>query len=374
MSERVLALVGAGHAHLYLLRQAASYRAAGVRVVLIDPGDFWYSGLATGMLAGRNEADDDRIDIAALCRACGVERMAARVTRIDVPQSLLELEHGSSLRFDRLSLNLGSVVSMPPWADASRCWTVKPIPQLLELRERLRETMRRERRCPPVVVAGGGVTGLEVAAAITALAQREHCAPRVTLAGRDSVLGAQLPPPARAALLRHLQGRGVTCEARTQLVAQDAEAVTDDRGRRHACSELVVATGLHAHPLTQTLGLAADPEGGLHVDATLRSAVHPHIFATGDCAHFLPRPLPKVGVYGVRAAPVLHRNLLASFAGEALRDYSPQKRYLAILNLGDGRGLAVLDRLWWMGGVSQRLKDSIDRRFMSRCRYAPQRD
>ncbi|QTF91052.1 MAG: hypothetical protein J5F18_11225, partial [Halomonas sp. BM-2019] len=46
-----LLLVGAGHAHLHLLRHAAAFE--GAEVMLVDPGGFWYSGRAAGMLSGR---------------------------------------------------------------------------------------------------------------------------------------------------------------------------------------------------------------------------------------------------------------------------------------------------------------------------------
>ena len=45
-------LVGAGHVHLYVAAHAKALVERGARVVLIDPGEFWYSGLATGMLGG----------------------------------------------------------------------------------------------------------------------------------------------------------------------------------------------------------------------------------------------------------------------------------------------------------------------------------
>lgn len=359
-----LALVGAGHAHLYLLTQAEAYRRRNIRVVLIDPGRFWYSGLATGMLSGRNSADEDQLDVAALCRTHGIEHWAGRVRHIDLLKNLLHLDDGLSLGFDRLSLNLGSEVPTPPWVRPISTWTVKPIPRLYELRQHLEQTMKQQRFCPPVVVAGGGVTGIEVAAAIAALARRAGCKPDVTLVGRDPQLAPRLPSAARAALSRHLLARGVRLVLSTALSGQDDDAVFDDAGTRWPCAELVFATGLVAHPLTQTLGLEADPVGGLKVQANLDTPSNHHVFAVGDCAHFLPRPLPKVGVYGVRAAPVLHRNLLASFDGLALEAFKPQERYLSIINLGDGNGLAVHGSLWWRGRISQCLKDGIDQRFM----------
>jgi NADH dehydrogenase FAD-containing subunit len=48
-----LVFVGAGHAHLYTLQRVSKLIAAGAQVTVIAPDDFWYSGLATGMVGGR---------------------------------------------------------------------------------------------------------------------------------------------------------------------------------------------------------------------------------------------------------------------------------------------------------------------------------
>ena len=75
--------------------------------------------------------------------------------------------------------------------------------------------------------------------------------------------------------------------------------------------------------------------------------------------------LPKLGVYGVRQAKYIHANLLASLDGKPLAEYTPQRRHLAILNLGDGAAFATWGPFWWNGRASMWLKDSIDRRFLA---------
>ena len=45
-------MLGAGHAHLYTLKRTADFVRRGFELVLVAPENFWYSGLATGVLAG----------------------------------------------------------------------------------------------------------------------------------------------------------------------------------------------------------------------------------------------------------------------------------------------------------------------------------
>ena len=66
---RKIGLIGGGHAHLHIIANAEKFRLAGLTLTLIDPGDFWYSGMASGLLGGSYKPDNLRIDLAALCKA-----------------------------------------------------------------------------------------------------------------------------------------------------------------------------------------------------------------------------------------------------------------------------------------------------------------
>lgn len=55
----------------------------------------------------------------------------------------------------------------------------------------------------------------------------------------------------------------------------------------------------------------------------LRSPADVRIFAVGDCARFLPSPLPRIGVFGVRQAPSLLQNHVAALAGAQHTEYHP---------------------------------------------------
>jgi NADH dehydrogenase FAD-containing subunit len=102
----------------------------------------------------------------------------------------------------------------------------------------------------------------------------------------------------------------------------------------------------------------------LIVDQHLRSVAAPEVHGAGDCIAFHGRPLPRVGVYAIRQAPVLFHNLMAAAEGTPPEAFRPQRRYLIIMNLGDETGLAVRGRWYWHGKAAFWLKDWIDRRFL----------
>jgi selenide,water dikinase len=107
------------------------------------------------------------------------------------------------------------------------------------------------------------------------------------------------------------------------------------------------------------------------VDAHLRSTSHPTVYAAGDCAHFAPDPTPKAGVYAVRAAPVLARNLAADLAGRQRRAFRPQKDFLKLISMGGKMAVAEKRGLSISGPALWRWKDRIDARFMEKLRDLP---
>jgi NADH dehydrogenase FAD-containing subunit len=358
-------LVGAGHAHLFVAARVEPLVAAGARVVLIEPDEFWYSGLASGMLGGMYEPAEDRLDPRTLIEAHGGEFLRERVDSVDTDARRVRLADGTELAYDLLSINVGSRVPIPfsEAMDDPSVWCVKPISNLWKLRKHL-ETRVRVGEAPRVSVVGGGSTGVEVAANLLALAASHRIPMPVTLITSSDRLVPQAPSRASRTLHQRLSRRGLTIRTHTRIVRREGQTLIAQDDSRIEAETVVLATGLEAHPLVYRTGLPIRGRDGLRVNAKLHSIADTRVFATGDCAALEGHDLPKLGVFGVRQAAYLHANLLASIAGRSMIEYKPQKRYLAILNLGDGTALATWGPFWWNGRASMWLKDRIDRRFL----------
>ncbi|MEE4639777.1 MAG: FAD-dependent oxidoreductase [Wenzhouxiangella sp.] len=354
-------LVGAGHAHLEVAREARRFSAIGVELVLVDPGCFWYSGMATGMLAGMYSPEQDQLDPRALVTARGGRFIEGQVVSVNRRDRTITLKDGETIDYDFLSFNVGSEVATD-LDQKARLSTVKPIPDLYRLRQRIvKWTSDRPLR---LVVAGGGPTGSEISACLRALAQRNRINAEVSLVAASDSLLDRAPSGAGRRLNRELARRGIRVRLGERVTGHDHAKIMTDSGTELPFDELVVATGLQANALVTELGLPSDSRRGLKVNHCLQSVADERIFAAGDCADIEGEDLPRLGVFGVMAAPVLVDNLIAAAGGQPLSAYKPQSRYLAILNMGDGYGLALWDRFWWFGKSAMWLKDRIDTRFM----------
>ncbi len=371
-----LLLVGAGHAHLPLIAAADRLRAAGVEPVLVAPAAFHYSGtvaaLATRTAATAGHAPG-RIDVAALARRHGVRHHVGRLTDLDLDARTARtdatdgIDSGADLAWDLVSLNLGSTTTSPWAAVPDAVIPVKPLAPLMRLGTLL--DAGSPARPSSVTVIGGGGSGIELACGIATHPQR----PRVRLLESGPVLGPSLPAGARRVVAARLAALGIAVhlDARIEAVERDAVtgrwATSDAAGsgtsdtQRMAHDLAVVATGLRAAPELERWGLG--DHRGVPVTAHLQHPARPEVYAVGDCAHFLPGPLPRIGVHGVRQAPVLLAGLLRPDRRPPA--YRPRATSLAVWDLGAGAALAVRGERWWQRGAGP-LKAHLDRRWLRR--------
>lgn len=354
-----LLLVGAGHGHLHALTRAPELASAGYRVHLLAPPFFDYSGVASATAAGTLPGDVGRVDVRALAAASGVTFHEGTLASLDTDRRVATSSEGEHLPYDVLSLNIGSVVAPGGIRVDPGVVRVKPLGALAELDVRLRAL---DHAGTAVTVVGGGATGLELSAH---LAVRPDVA-RVRLVESGPRVGDDLPPGARRRLERLLVDRGVEVHTGCAVREIRAQVLICEDGTEIEHDVALLATGLSAPPLLVEWGLGGAL--GVPVRATLQHRDHDEIYAVGDCADFLPGSLPRIGVHGVRQGPVLVDSLLARVRGEGLPTYEPQRRALAILDLGAGVGLAVRGRWWWYGATALHLKRAIDRRWLRRYR------
>lgn len=371
VSRAEIVLVGMGHTHLILAENLAPFQKAGAQVTFIDPTGFWYSGLATGVLSGMYPEQFDHIDAAESITRRGGRCIRANLVRLDRDAKTITLDTGRTIRYDLLSFNIGSRVPMEKIPGASEyAVPVKPIGSLPGIRDRLIEIFRRAQSAsaapPKIAVVGAGLTGCEIAACIHALAANCRTAAHITLVTRaDRILSSQTQTASRK-LARHLSGRGINILTGRSVTRIESGAVITESGQPIPADCIILAAGLAAPERTRDLELPLADDGSILVNECLHCPADPAVFAVGDCAAFASRPLKKIGVFAVRQAPVLKHNLIASLQGRPLKKFRPQKKYLLILNLGNGTGLALRRPFSVLCPLMMKAKDRIDRRFLNR--------
>ena len=229
-------------------------------------------------------------------------------TAIDAAAQRVELASGASLDYDYLVLATGATHSYfghdqwEPFAPG-----LKSIEDAIEIRRRVllafelaERQMLEQGWHPPLnfVVIGGGPTGVELAGAISDIAQLymrhdfRHIDPaksRVLLLDSGPRVLAAYPADLSAkaeATLKHL---GVEVHTKSQVTGVGPGWV-EANGQRYETAVTLWAAGVEASPLGKMLaaqpGVQLDKRGCVIVDNDLNPDGLPQIFVLGDLAHF----------------------------------------------------------------------------------------
>ena len=362
---RDIVLIGGGHTHALVLRMWGMKPLPGVRLTVINPlPTAAYSGMLPGHVAGHYPRAALQLDLVRLARHAGARLLRGRAVGIDRAARQVIVPGRAPIAYDIASIDTGITAEMPQIPGFLQHVTpAKPLDAFADAWEVFARTAPTGAR---IAVVGGGVAGVELALAF------RHRRPdaAVTVFEAAEALSA-LGPGARARMRAHCARHKVTIVENARIVAAHAGALELAGGRMEP-ADFILGTGATrpADWLPGTgLGLH---EGFVAVNPMLQSS-DPGIFAAGDIAHLTHAPRPKAGVYAVREAPILFRNLRAAAMGHAgaMRPYHPQRDYLKLISTGDKRAVADKWRLPLDGAWLWRWKDRIDRRFMQKVHDLP---
>ena len=359
-----LVLLGAGHAHLLVLRAFAQSPPPETELLLITPSGWqYYSGMLPGWMAGDYDIEQCRVEVAPQVAAAGGKLLLDSAVALDADRRQLTLAGGEQLDYDWLSIDIGSRTQLGALSNYSGpLLSVKPIDEFQANWQTFVDASATA-GAGHLAVVGGGAAGVELAMAAANVVNHSHEG-----GGRVSLIAGETGPvPGFNARLRRLaakklERRGVTLIGQ-RAVARDGELTLAD-GTPLKSSVVIAATGAMAAPFLKDSGLAVDEQGFVQVDACHRSESHPHVFAVGDTCSRTDGALNRSGVHAVRAGPVLADNLRAALSGASLKPFRPRRYSLYLLACGDRTAIGSYGPLTFSGRWVWRLKDRIDRGFI----------
>lgn len=377
---RDLVLVGGGHSHVVALRMLAMRPEPGLRITLVCTDiDTPYSGMLPGYIAGHYRFDEVHIDLGRLAVFAGARFIHGEVTGLDRANQRVLLKGRPAIPYDLLSINTGSTPNVRQVDGAqAHAVPVKPIAHFNQRWLDLLERVRGLRDRFTVAVVGGGAGGVELALSmqyrlrqeLQVLGKSPDLLQFVLLTAGDTLLPTH-NPGVRARFARVLRERRVAVHTRAEVSQVSPGCLTTQDGRTFDADETMWVTQAGGPAWLQGTGLALDEHGFVCVNEYLQTPDDPKIYAAGDVASFLPRPLEKAGVFAVRMGRPLARNLRRALRGQPLQPYRPQKHWLALISTGDRHAVASRGPIGFAGDWVWRWKDHIDRRFMRKFTELP---
>lgn len=358
-----LVLLGAGHAHVHLLRAWAQRPLLNTRITLVSPYvRAFYSGMVPAWLAGHYRMAQCEIAVPPLAQAAGVQWIAQHGVALNANQQSLTLEDGHTLHYDLISIDSGAgtdATTLETMLPGARAYGVKvrPLEDLARQWPTLLEQAHQAKA--PLSVIGGGAASFEIACAL------RH---RLPQHGIRIVSGRHLPGQGYSAgvqkrLLNTLaQQRIEVLQASCKAIGPDH--LTLDDGAEYPSGQTWVAVGSTAPLWLRQSGLDLCDKGFIGLNAFQQSSSHPVVFAAGDVGTRLDHPHPRSGVYAVRAGPALATNLAAALQKRPLSEHTLPAHTLNLLSCGGKSAIAAYGAWSVQGAWVWRWKDGIDRRFM----------
>lgn len=296
-------IVGAGFGGIHAAR---SLKDLAVNVTVIDRRNhhLFQPLLYQVALAVLSPADIAQPIRMILRHQANAEVLMDEVVGIDTPRRRLALKSGATVDYDYLVLATGATHSYfgkDEWAPLAP--GLKTVEDATEIRRRVLLAFELAERQmvehgwhPPLnfVVIGGGPTGVELAGAISDIAQLymrrdfRHIDPaksRVMLLDGGTRILAAYPEDLSAKAEATLRKLGVEIHTNTRVTGVGAGWV-EANGERIESAVTLWAAGVEASPLGKMVGAPLDHRGCVIVNEQLNPPGLREVFVLGDLAHF----------------------------------------------------------------------------------------
>ncbi|GAB3613604.1 nitrite reductase large subunit [Humibacter ginsengisoli] len=243
--------------------------------------------------------DDSRVSL----------RTGVRAISIDRHERIVHTDDGERLPYDDLVLATGSSAPVPGIRGSEHACVYRTIDDVDALVAECEVVRERRGRAPKVLVAGGGLLGLEAAGGLAQLGAEAS----VVHSG-GWLMSAQLDEGAGQALSRLIAGRGIRLHlgTRPQEILVDEAGVSEVKltnGQRVDADIVVFAIGVTPRDeLAREAGLELGERGGVVIGTDCRSS-DPHVFAIGEVANVFGRCVGLVAPANAMAETVADRLL-----------------------------------------------------------------
>lgn len=347
MTPTEVVIIGGGFGGLEVCKglRRASKRGL-VRLTLIDKENFFqFNPLLPEVATGAVETRHIVYPLRAFCAPRGIRFLRNKVRAVDADARRLTLHNGLTVDYDHLVIAAGASTNYfgIPGAEA-HALPFKTLMDAVRLRAQVVEMWELadqatdeavRRQLLTFVVAGGGITGVEVCASLMEMFHRTMARlyPNVPLSLVSVYIveaGARLLGGLReehaAVAERHLRTLGVNVVLHRKVARVEAERVTLDDGTSLAAHTMVWTTGVRGPVLESPWPWALGRGGRLKVDghgrATLGEAAAVGAWAVGDAADWADDngvAVPQVAQGAFQTGQTVARNIVATVEGRAPR-------------------------------------------------------
>ena len=375
-------ILGGGYGGVAVMQQLKDLK--NVEVILIDQNPYHFlQPEVYNFIANKYLISDVTVDLFSLSIGIGenISFVKAKINGIDFDRQLVITED-IEVGYDYLVFSLGSRTFFPPIKGLREFSSgVKTLSRSMDFKhqfeKKLLTNIKEEGYCPinkkgrfNVVVGGGGLSGVEIAAEMAAYSQHFfkkagylcegvsitliEAAPSILFGMHDFLIDVSL---------KRLKQLGVDVITSKRIVEVERDRVILDDRTQIYMDFLIWTGGIIASTLLPRLNLKINRKNQLIVDEFFRVEGFDNVFAVGDCAeiHDLDtgKILPPTAQIAMQSGKIVGNHLKSIFLRKNLEKKSPKLKGI-IAALGGNYGAGVIyDRFKVKGIAGYFLKESV---------------
>ena len=259
----------------------------------------------------------------------------------------------ASLPFDYLILCSGSTYNTP----------IKEKNMVITSRaEELREYAERLKEAQTVLIIGGGLVGVELAAEIILT----YPSKSLTLVHAKSELMERNPTKARQYARKFLEQKGVAFIFNERVVSYDKKGYSTDKGNTLKADLAFLCTGIKPNYeyMEKYCSPSLNERQNICVQGSLQVQGYQHIFAAGDITNVMEE---KTAQNAEKQAELVIKNIFHLEKKEPPEEYHSKPRVM-VISLGKWDGLLVYTNFVLTGIIPGILKRVIEWKTMRRYR------
>ena len=332
-------------------------------VTLIDPGEHfeWLPNIHE-LLSNVKTPQGLRLNRAAIVERSGHRFLRDHVTALQPAQRRLSTAGGHELAFDACIVAVGALWNTHRIPGVARhALPFRSVADALAIERRL-HTLVRQGKPLRIVIAGGGISGIE---ALGEILRRHRDDAGLTIEVVEA--GHRLLPGLAATLdadLRRLcEPYAVNWRTATTIAGVSAKGVRLADGTRLRSELTLWTAGLAPPALLHESGLARPPQVWAQVHQTLQSRRFANIFIAGDAAQ-LPKAIAKQAYNAIDMGAHAAANVECRLAGRALEPFKPAPKPVLVA-FGDLQTYLVAGRNVLAGKVLAGAKEGVYQLFMA---------
>ena len=292
-----------------------------------------------------------------------------RMVGIDPIAQVIRLQSKEQVAYDYLVVTVGAkpaYYSIPGLEGNSQ--PLAGVEDALEINAALHQLFATDGS--RVVIGGGGLTGVQVAGEIEALARAAEANVEIILIEALDTILSNCHQSLRERIHRTLEYRGISVMTGTPIVEATKDSVILQEDQEIPAELIIWTGGITGSTVNDDIPLELI-RNRIQVDNTLQSSDE-HVFALGDIAYLDQenKPIPPTAQAAWQAAPVAAKNVQASIAGRPLTPWSFNDKG-TVVSVGDsafahgipgsgGKTIGSLPATFlkkaiaarWIGGVS----------------------